>query len=421
MAMGRFSGLLAALGFSSEKIIMKVLVSAYACEPATDPNQARGTRWFEPPRIRVNAGCSQEAIMSRSLRAAVEKDPTPHPVHFVGVDAPQAIVRLKRRLSSVRLYYSLWQRIAGRRAHRLDKAIDFDVIHHATWSTFWLPVGVMGISKPLVVGPVAGGELTPRTLLRYLGPKGVTFDTIRWLVSRSAGIWKGLSWRRHVSVLLAQNEQMNNYAKRQLVGANVPVIVHPHASNPTVPGSSDAGLRCPEVLFIGRLLRWKGVLLALEAFARSDLHNARLVFIGEGEAREILHYRIRTMGLQDRVTLVGTLPREEVLRRLCTASALLFPSFHDSAGFVVSEALSMGVPVVCLNHGGPGALVVLWPNVPHRAVEVGPADHVVEELADALRILVSNPAPVLREPVKPAVDLSEIVSKAYDFAVLSGM
>ena len=69
--------------------------------------------------IQGDAGSHTRPTTVPSLRAAFEKDPSPNPVHFVGVDAPLAIVRLKRRLRSVRLYYSMWQRLAGRRAHEL--------------------------------------------------------------------------------------------------------------------------------------------------------------------------------------------------------------------------------------------------------------------------------------------------------------
>jgi glycosyltransferase involved in cell wall biosynthesis len=36
---------------------------------------------------------------------------------------------------------------------------------------------------------------------------------------------------------------------------------------------------------------------------------------------------------------------------------LLFPSLHDSSGNVVLEALRAGIPVVCIDTGGPGAIV----------------------------------------------------------------
>jgi glycosyltransferase involved in cell wall biosynthesis len=40
-----------------------------------------------------------------------------------------------------------------------------------------------------------------------------------------------------------------------------------------------------------------------------------------------------------------------------TADVLLFPSFHDSGGWVVAEALRVGCPVLCLDLGGPPNLV----------------------------------------------------------------
>ena len=36
---------------------------------------------------------------------------------------------------------------------------------------------------------------------------------------------------------------------------------------------------------------------------------------------------------------------------------MLFPSLHDSGGMVVLESLAYGLPVVCLNIGGPGIIV----------------------------------------------------------------
>jgi glycosyltransferase involved in cell wall biosynthesis len=45
-----------------------------------------------------------------------------------------------------------------------------------------------------------------------------------------------------------------------------------------------------------------------------------------------------------------------VLQRLAEADVLLFPSLHDDAPLVIAEARAQGVPVVCLNRGGPRLL-----------------------------------------------------------------
>src|SRR5262249_17128782 len=51
------------------------------------------------------------------------------------------------------------------------------------------------------------------------------------------------------------------------------------------------------------------------------------------------------------------MPPAELFELYDTHSLLLFPSLHDSGGFVVLEALSHGLPVVCLDLGGPREIV----------------------------------------------------------------
>jgi glycosyltransferase involved in cell wall biosynthesis len=59
----------------------------------------------------------------------------------------------------------------------------------------------------------------------------------------------------------------------------------------------------------------------------------------------------------ERVNWIKWLPRDQLLSVYRDHEVLLFPSLHDSGGWVVLEALANGVPVVCLGIGGPAALV----------------------------------------------------------------
>jgi glycosyltransferase involved in cell wall biosynthesis len=57
------------------------------------------------------------------------------------------------------------------------------------------------------------------------------------------------------------------------------------------------------------------------------------------------------------VVFRGWVPREQVLEFIRRdAAVLLFPSLHDQAGWIVGEALTLGLPAVCLDRGGPPAL-----------------------------------------------------------------
>jgi glycosyltransferase involved in cell wall biosynthesis len=81
--------------------------------------------------------------------------------------------------------------------------------------------------------------------------------------------------------------------------------------------------------------------------------------------------------------------RAAVMRAYLRHDTFLFPSLHDSSGNVVLEALSCGLPVICLDAGGPAVLVD--PSCGFK-VRPGEPSQVVEDLARALHALASRPA-----------------------------
>jgi glycosyltransferase involved in cell wall biosynthesis len=57
------------------------------------------------------------------------------------------------------------------------------------------------------------------------------------------------------------------------------------------------------------------------------------------------------------VKFAGFLPRQMLIDSLHQYTAFVFLSFRDSGGMVILEALSEGLPVICLDLGGPGVIV----------------------------------------------------------------
>jgi glycosyltransferase involved in cell wall biosynthesis len=149
----------------------------------------------------------------------------------------------------------------------------------------------------------------------------------------------------------------------------------------------------PQFLFVGRLLYWKGLHLAFRALARArpSLADVKLKIIGTGEDRAWLEQQSRVAGVTDLLEWVASTPHDQIAREYGQSLALLFPSLHDSGGMVVLESLAAGLPVICLDLGGPGAIAT--PEcamvVPARHIS---CDRVIEELADAI-IRMANDAP----------------------------
>jgi glycosyltransferase involved in cell wall biosynthesis len=127
---------------------------------------------------------------------------------------------------------------------------------------------------------------------------------------------------------------------------------------------------------------------ALQAFALAAASDPRLryVVVGDGPERTALEAAVSRLGLSDRVTLVGALPREQVAAHLQAADAFLFLSHHlEGLPLNILEALAVGLPVVLSGHLAQnlGITERLWPVDPRNpgaiaralsaALVVGPA------------------------------------------------
>ena len=115
----------------------------------------------------------------------------------------------------------------------------------------------------------------------------------------------------------------------------------------------------PTLLFVGRLLEWKGLAVALKAV--SAIHQSfpglRFVIAGDGPARTRLEKLSRQLGLADIVEWAGWRTQPQLEQHYRAADLLLFPSMRDSGGMAVLEALAHGLPVLCTDLGGPGHIV----------------------------------------------------------------
>jgi glycosyltransferase involved in cell wall biosynthesis len=110
-----------------------------------------------------------------------------------------------------------------------------------------------------------------------------------------------------------------------------------------------------KILYAGRLIGLKGVMLLLGTIKLLNAagHAVQLQMAGDGPLRQHLQTQAEAMGIAAHVQLLGPLPREQLMDLYSQSDLFFFPSLHDSSGNVVLEALSRGLPVVCLDLGGP--------------------------------------------------------------------
>ncbi|MEE8460451.1 MAG: glycosyltransferase family 4 protein, partial [Phycisphaerales bacterium] len=112
------------------------------------------------------------------------------------------------------------------------------------------------------------------------------------------------------------------------------------------------------LLFVGRLVRSKGVLHAIRAMARLPKDfRATLKICGTGTLAPLCEREISRLGLQGTVELLGHVPKSEVFGLYGESDIFLFPSYREPSGNVVLEGMSFGLPVITTTVGGPGYVV----------------------------------------------------------------
>lgn len=105
--------------------------------------------------------------------------------------------------------------------------------------------------------------------------------------------------------------------------------------------------------------------------------DVELRFVGSGDGGPLARLAGQ-LGIADRVKVVGLLPAADMRRAMAAADAVVLPSFVETFGVVVIEALSQGTPVVATICGGPEGILT-----PDSGILVPPGDD--GAMAKALR------------------------------------
>ena len=157
------------------------------------------------------------------------------------------------------------------------------------------------------------------------------------------------------------------YMARELVEAGMPedrVIVHPSGVRLVkIPFHERVAPPADEpivFLAVGRLVEKKGMGDAISAFASSGQACERgvLRILGSGPEEGVLRRLVRHLGLESRVTFLGSCPQSEVWDEMARAHVLVLAS-HLGAGQdregvpnAIKEGSASGLPVISTRHGG---------------------------------------------------------------------
>jgi glycosyltransferase involved in cell wall biosynthesis len=258
------------------------------------------------------------------------------------------------------LPHHLWHRRAFKLAARLHQELKFDLVHQVTLVGYREPGYLWKLDAPFIWGPVGGTQNYPWRFLPLAGVIGGLTEGLRSIINYlqfrfSPRIRQVI--RKAAVVLSANSNIQRDFARvhgvrpKVLLETGVTAITEETSKQIKEGGS----LR---IIWSGEFKPHKALPLLIHALAEVPPEIPyELRILGAGPLENLWKKLARAKGLEPHCRWLGWLDPGEALQQFSWAEVLVFTSLRDTSGNVVLEALSRGVPVICLDHQGVGDIV----------------------------------------------------------------
>ncbi|MCA9462662.1 MAG: glycosyltransferase family 4 protein [Nitrospira sp.] len=380
---------------SEHRKIFHVLISAYACEPHKGSEPGVGWNIAKEMAKHCKVWVLTRANNQESIDQEIDANPIEN-IHFVFYDLPIFFLKLKRGQIGLQLYYYFWQIGSYFVARKLHQSVKFDLAHHVTFVKYWAPSLMALLPIPFLWGPVGGGESTPKPFTQEFSRYGQIYERFRdwakWF-SEKDPLVRLTAQRSRISLSTTPETAQ---CLTRLGASRVEILTQCGIGKTELENFAHSDrLTQNNIIFlsIGNLLHLKGFHLSLKAFKMTKLKQAEYWIIGDGPERHRLQDLVHTLDITRQVHFLGRLSHRDTLSKINSCDILLHPSLHESGGGVCVEAMAAGIPVICLDEGGPGSLVT--PAVGIKIPILHP-HQVIKDMSEAMVDLVQFPEHRLR-------------------------
>jgi glycosyltransferase involved in cell wall biosynthesis len=377
----------------------RLLLSAYQCGPGMGSVSQIGWEWYSRLASRVPTTLvthirNQEVLAKAGAPLACSE------VIFIDTArSARPLYRLATRLfpSSQQAVLSIpsvdffvYDRCAVTLLHRRIMAGErWDIVHAVTPASPAAPTWLHRLGPPLILGPLNGGLGTPKTfpqLVKEGSGRRIPVHNVGRLFDLIVG-----STRNAAAILTANHTTRTRIPRRYRLRC-IPMLENGVDLDLFSPAPWPVGpskMHALKILFVGRLLAFKGIPMLLEALTRlRDEFPVQLTIVGEGPCGTPWKEETGARGLHDIVTFCGPLSPPQVAAQMRAAHVFCLPSVRESGSAILLEAMAAARPVIAIAHGGPAEVVD--DNV-GRAIPPDGPEAVIEALTRTLRDVVADP------------------------------
>lgn len=368
---------------------LRILLSAFACNPHSGSEQYVGWRWL----LLLSQISERLVVLTREYnRPLLADQKIPENVEFIFLDLPFGGKKLSHFHPIIKPYYSIWQLVALLRVAFSSRIGGVGFIQHVTYAVIDMP-GFLWLlrGRKFVWGPVGGGQVPPKALKRAFASTDWARERVR-IAMKSFLRWNPLvlaAARRADLVLFANEEtaaRLKGLTRRSELMAVSALEIEQINANKRAPAENEVF----ELLWLSRFDRKKAFPIAVDAMRlaieRCD-RPIKLDVVGGGPTFARAKALVSASGMEEHIRLLGPVPFPEVAEKMERAAAFLFTSACDTLGIVLLEAMAAGTPVIALNHQGARMVLNKGGGI---LVDIGTYDETVSRYADAIVALATN-------------------------------
>lgn len=370
---------------------LKVLAVAYACNPNKGSESGVGWGWVNAIATHHDATVITADYNSVGIDRYLDdhKDSSSNHLRFVYVSnrpwhyRPDGIwPKIEDSLAKpiMNLAYQDWLRYAYTEAQREIAQNHYDLVHLITYVGWRFPGSFYRLGIPFVWGPIGGIKNTPWRLLPILGIKGAVYYGARNLVN-SLQLRTLQGPRRALrgtngGVIAATSEIKKELWTRFGVKSHLICEVGPPKFETELP-SHRKEQELFRICWSGQFLPGKALHLLLQAAARlpKDI-DYRIDILGDGPCNKSWRSLANRLGIDKSCCWHGWLPRDQSLAVMRDSHVFAITSLKDLTSTVALEAISLGLPIVSLDHCGFADLVTeecgikIYPELPGRSFPI---------------------------------------------------
>ena len=214
---------------------MKILLSAYACEPNKGSEPEVGWKWATElsksnNEVYVITRLNNKENIEKEIKKLNFKN-----LNFIYFDFPKWFLKIfkgKQNKFSY-FYFYIWQIAIYFVAKKIIKKIKFDYIHHVTFVSYRIPSFLCFLNIPFIFGPVAGGEEIPSNLITNFDFKSKLKEYLRFLNNKFVNYSPILNmvFNKSIKIITTSNETMLKIPKKFHIKTSVELAIAPDDKN----------------------------------------------------------------------------------------------------------------------------------------------------------------------------------------------